>query len=106
MGKYTKMFESGDYDAMQLGATVQWVLQHAGKKLTGEDKKEFDENLEMLNDGAHWVLEKNNGHGMPEGVPAKIIKLYNQEHGKTTSTRDKIVDKVRGSRAKQKTESK
>ena len=55
-------------------------MENADKKLSGEKKKQFDDYLEFLNDGAHWVLEKNNGQGMPPGIPEKIIKLYEKSH--------------------------
>lgn len=104
MGKYTKMFETGDYDAMQFGASVHWVLGNANKKLTGEEKQRFDEYLEMCNDGAHWVTEHNHGVGMPKDAAKKIMKLYDERHKEALSTRDKVVGKVKSSRKK--TESK
>lgn len=104
-----KLYDPNNSDPMDIGASVQYVFQKAKKLKKGEKNSEFEYQLGYAVAAAEDAKE-HNGDGMPTGYPDRLLKIKADYFGESKptgkSSRDRLVDKVRGSRAKQKTESK
>lgn len=93
-------FDKGFYDPMQLGATVQGITDNNGipPEYWMRGVEEWEDLLEFAKDAADAKV------AMPEDAPAKIKAAYDnyyaQKNKKKSSTRDKVVDKVKKSRSK------
>lgn len=96
--QYAKFNRHG-YDPMQLGATVQVITRNKGL-IPGKQygTEEWEDLLEFAKDAAEAKV------AMPEDAPAKIMAAYDnyyaQKNKKKSSTRDKVVAKVKKSRGK------
>ena len=97
--QYEKFNRHG-YDPMQLGATVQLITRNNGipKDNYAKDPEGWEDLLEFAKDAAEAKV------AMPEDAPAKIKAAYDnyyaQKNKKKSSTRDKVVAKVKKSRSK------
>ena len=104
-----KLYDPNDSDLTAIGCCVQYVFQKAKKLKKGEKDSEFEYQLGYAVAAAEDAKERN-GDGMPKGYPDRLLKIKADYFGESKptgkSSRDRLVDKVRGSRAKQKTESK
>lgn len=93
-------FDKDFYDPMQLGATVKGITTNKGipPKDWWKGVEEWEDLLEFAKDAAEAKV------GMPEDAPAKIKAAYDnyyaQKNKKKSSTRDKVVAKVKKSRSK------
>lgn len=95
--QYAKFNRHG-YDPMQLGATVQVITRNKGL-IPGKQygTEEWEDLLEFAKDAAEAKV------AMPEDAPAKIKAAYDNyyaQKNKKSSTRDKVVAKVKKSRSK------
>lgn len=96
--QYAKFNRHG-YDPMQLGATVQVITRNKGL-IPGKQygTEEWEDLLEFAKDAAEAKV------AMPKDAPAKIKAAYDnyyaQKNKKKSSTRDKVVAKVKKSRSK------
>ncbi len=93
-------FDRDNYDPMQLGASVQMITKDNGIP-KGKDAgypEEWEDLLEFCMDAVKAKV------GMPKDAPAKIKAAYDnyyaQKNKKKSSTRDKVVAKVKKSRSK------
>ena len=97
--QYAKFNRHG-YDPMQLGATVQLITRNNGipKGDDAKDPEGWEDLLEFAKDAAEAKV------AMPKDAPAKIKAAYDnyyaQKNNKKSSTRDKVVAKVKKSRSK------
>lgn len=102
-----KIYDPDNQDPMDLGASVQYVFRKAKSLKKGEKNSEFEYQLGYVVAAAEDA-KKHNGDGMPAGYPDRLLKIkadyFGESSTKTKSGRDRIVDKVKSSRAKQKTE--
>lgn len=93
-------FDKDYYDPMQLGATVKGITESKG--LIPDRFKDRTEDWEDLLEFAKDAVEAK--VGMPKDAPAKIMAAYDnyyaQKNKKKSSTRDKVVAKVKKSRGK------
>ena len=93
-------FDKDFYDPMQLGATVEAIITNKGipPEYWRRGVEEWEDLLEFAKDAAEAKV------AMPKDAPAKIKAAYDnyyaQKNNKKSSTRDKVVAKVKKSRSK------
>lgn len=93
-------FDKDLYDPMQLGATVKEITEGNGMipDWFDDGTEEWEDLLEFAKDAAEAKV------AMPKDAPAKIKAAYDnyyaQKNKKKSSTRDKVVAKVKKSRSK------
>lgn len=93
-------FNKDFYDPMQLGATVKALTTNKGipPEDWWPDVEEWEDLLEFAKDAVDAKV------AMPKDAPAKIKAAYDnyyaQKNKKKSSTRDKVVAKVKKSRSK------
>jgi hypothetical protein len=93
-------FDKDLYDPMQLGATVKGITEGNGMIpdwFDAKDTEGWEDLLEFAKDAAEAKV------AMPEDAPAKIKAAYDNyyaQKNKKSSTRDKVVAKVKKSRSK------